>query len=112
MGENEIAGLVAFIIWGILGLLLIGIGGYAFRAKKAVGFWANAKTVPIADIRSYNRAVGKMWCTAGPVFIVMGLPLLPGQNTAFIMISVVGMMFGCIALMVIYTRIEAKYRKK
>lgn len=107
------AGLIAFIIWALLGVFLMGLGVRAFRSKEAVGFWANARTVPMADVALYNRAVGKLWLAAGLVFILLGAPLLlVGQNSALVMISVVGMMLWVIVLMIIYTRIEAKYRKK
>ena len=50
---------IAFIIWGIIGLLFIVMGIYEFHSKKAkpFGFWANAEVAPIEDVKGYNRAM-------------------------------------------------------
>ena len=53
---------IAFIIWGIIGLLFIVMGIYEFHSKKAkpFGFWANAEVAPIEDVKGYNSALGAM----------------------------------------------------
>ena len=107
--------LVGFIIWAIIGVALIGLGIYSYLSKKEVpfGFWANAETFPVKDVPAYNRAVGKLWLVYGIVFILLGTPLLSGQNSALIIFSILGMMAEAIAAMVIYvTVIETKYREK
>lgn len=109
MGE-----IIAFVVFALGGLFFIGMGAYCFFAKEArpMGFWANAKPLPMEDVKGYNRALGRLWCVFGVVFIILGLPLLAGQNAGLIVISILGIMFEAIAAMVVYTRIEAKYRKK
>ncbi|MCM1497940.1 MAG: hypothetical protein NC124_05685 [Clostridium sp.] len=105
--------MIGFIIWTLCGFLFIGFGISAFRAKEAVGFWANVKVPPIENVTAYNRAIGKLWCVAGAVFIVLGLPLLSGQNSPLILLSIIGCLLEVIAIMIIYTtKIEGKYRKK
>ena len=106
---------IAFAIWGIIGVFLIVMGIYIFHSKKAkpFGFWANAKVVPIEDVKGYHRALGILWCVYGIVFLFIGLPLLDGQNSGYILIPILGAMFLSIAAMVVYvTVIEPKYRKK
>lgn len=103
----------AFGIWAMYGAAFIVLGIYvAFSKKqKAFGFWANAKTPPVTDIKKYNRALGKLWCIYGAVFILLGLPLLAGQNSPLIIISILGAMFSAIAAMVVYEiGIIKKYR--
>lgn len=107
--ESEIIG---FAIIVLVGFLFVGIGFSSFKAKNPVGFWANAKVVPIDDVKSYNKAVGKLWCVFGIVLIFLGLPMLEGQNSPLILLSCIGIMFEVIATMVVYMRIENKYRKK
>lgn len=108
MGTN----VIGFILWLLVGIFFIGNGLACFKAKKATGFWANAKTAPMEDIKSYNRAMGKLWCVYGGVFIVLGIPLLM-KSGIWVMASVVGVMAETIAIMIIYTvKIEPKYRKK
>lgn len=78
-----------------------------------MGFWANANVFEVSDVKKYNRAVAKLFGTFGIVLIVLGLPLLAGQNSAWAMLSIVGVMMESIAAMVVYTVvIEKKYRKK
>lgn len=107
--------MVAFVIWTVIGVAFIGWGIYLILSKKASasGFWANANTPPMEDVRGYNRAVGKLWIVFGAVLIVLGLPLLAEQNSALIMIPILGIMMESIGAMVVYTIvIEKKYRKK
>ena len=106
---------MAFIIWLIVACAFIGLGIYSFVSEKEVpfGFWANAEQFLVEDVKAYNKALGKLWCAFGVVFALLGIPLLDGQNSAGVLISVVGTMMAAIAVMVIYvTVIEKKYRKK
>ena len=106
---------IAFGIWLIVGLLFVGMGIYALCSKKAqpMGFWANAKMFEVTDVRKYNAAVGKLFILFGIIFIILGLPLLAGQNSAYIILSAFGVMAEAIALMAIYVVvIEKKYKKK
>lgn len=103
---------MAFIIWSIVGVIFMGLGIFSFLAKKAVGFWANAETLEVNDVKGYNRAVGKLWCAFGVVFILLGIPLLGGQNSPFIVITMLGVVVEVITVMIVYTLvIEKKYHK-
>ena len=107
--------MLAFIFWSIIGLLFIVLGIYAFFSKKAqpMGFWANAKMFEVTDVRKYNAAMGKLFIGFGMIFIILGLPLLSGQNSALIILSAFGVMAEVILMMAIYTIvIEKKYKKK
>lgn len=107
--------ILGFIIWSVCGLFFIGMGIYDFFSKKAkpFGFWANADTLPIENVSAYNRALGKLWIVFGVIFILLGLPLLDGQNSPYIIFSILGMMVEAIVTMAVYILvIEKKYRKK
>jgi len=104
---------IAFLIWAAAGLLFVALGIYARFAKKAVGFWANAEMFEVTDIKAYNRAVGRLFAVFGIVFMLLGLPLLAGQNSAWVLLSVLGVMIETISVMAVYTVvIDTKYRKK
>lgn len=106
---------MAFIIWMVMGLVFVGMGIYEYFSKRetAFGFWANAGTLPIADVKAYNRAMGKLWFVFGVVFILLGLPLLAGQNSPYILLSTIGVLLEAIAAMIVYVlKIEGKYKKK
>ena len=110
-------GLLAFIIWAIVGVAFIVMGIYDMNSKKAkpFGFWANAEVGQIEDVKAYNRALGRLWCVYGILFMLIGLPLLilNEQNAGLIAIPMVGTMIISIGTMVVYSiGIEAKYRKK
>lgn len=104
---------LGFLIWCLSGVVFLLIGIYAFFAKKAVGFWANAKVFEVNDVKGYNRAVGKLFISFALIFIILGLPLLAGQNSAWIILSIFGVVAEMIGMMVIYTLvIEKKYKRK
>ena len=107
--------MIAYFFWLLISVFFIFLGIRAILSKKEVafGFWANTDMFPVSDIKAYNRAVGKLWCVYGIIFILLGIPLLGGQNSPFILISIIGVMFETIAAMAVYVIIiEKKYRKK
>ena len=107
--------LIAFLIWLVVGLLFVGMGTYALFSQKAkpMGFWANAKMFEVTDVRKYNAAVGKLFIAYGIVFILLGLPLLSGQNSGYIILTMFGVMAETLVMMAIYSVvIEKKYKKK
>lgn len=49
----------------------------------------------------------------GVIFIALGLPLISGQNSSFILLSVLGVMVETIVIMAIYSLcIEKKYKEQ
>lgn len=106
MTEN----VISLIIWAAVGALFSMLGIHAFFAEKPVGFWANAKTPEIENVKAYNRAVGTVFLVYGVIFILLGLPLL--LKSDIIIFSCIGVMFETIGVMAVYTVIEQKYRKK
>ena len=105
------AKIFSFILWSICGIFFICLSIYALFAKKAVGFWANAEVFEVTNIKQYNTAMAKLFFVFGIIFILLGLPLLL-QNMAWILLSVIGVMFETITTMSIYTIIiEKKYKK-
>ena len=107
--------MLGFILWIMLSLFFVVWGIFTCFAKteKPFGFWANAEVAEMKDVKAYNRALGKLWCVYGILLALLGLPLLGGQNSAGIILSILGTMLISIGAMVVYVvGIEAKYRKK
>jgi len=100
--------IIGFIIWAIVGFIIIGIGISAFFSKKAVGFWTNIKTIQVKDIKGYNRATGMLFICYGIIFVVLGIPLLSGQNSPYILLSVLGVVIETITIMVVYSLVITK----
>lgn len=107
--------MAAFIIWTVMGVLFIimGIVDIFSKKQKAFGFWANAQTLPIENIKGYNRALGILWIVYGVVLILLGIPLIKGDDSPWLIITILGTMFEAIAAMAVYvTVIEKRYRKR
>lgn len=103
----------AFLIWALVSVVFVGFGIRSFFSKDPSGFWANADAYEISDVPRYNRAMGKMWCVFGVLFLILGIPLLAGQNSLLIFLSVLGVMIWVIGLMIVYEQVICKkYRKK
>ena len=104
-------GIIGFVIWTVVAFIFVIIGISAWRADEPVGFFTFQKPPEVTDIKGYNHAVAKIWFVFAVVMELLGLPLLAGQNSPYIMLSVFGAMFGVIGISVAYLKIEAKYKK-
>lgn len=106
-------GVIGFIIWCMIAVVFMAIGIGCLFAKTPVGFWANSnKQVEVTDVKAYNKAMCILWIVFAVVLILLGLPLLAGQNSPLIIISVFGVFVEIIILMLVYVFvIEKKYRK-
>lgn len=106
-------GILAFVICSMVGVLFIVLGIFSAHSKKPAGFWANASVGEITDVKGYNRAVGKLFVVYGLLFILCCMPVMAGQNSAWIILTILGVMFETIGVMIVYTVvIEKKYREK
>ena len=103
--------IMGFAIWAIVGLVFIGIGVSAFFSKKVVNFWANIKQYEVNDVKKYNQAMGILFIVFGLVFVLLGLPLLDGQNSPLILLSLLGVVFEVIAMMAVYILVITKKYK-
>lgn len=114
-GRNRKKGgfcMMGFMIWVLCGCFFIGMGVFCFFLKKPAWFWSNVSVFEVRDVKKYNSAVGKLWIVFGAVFLLLGVPLLAGQNSPLAVISILGGVAEAIGVMVVYTLvIERKYRK-
>jgi len=102
----------AFLIWSLTAAALAGISLYCRRAEKPVGFWANVNAPEVSDLKQYNREVSRLWAGYACIFELLGIPFLfLRQNSPLFLITGLGVVFSSLILMVMYTHIEAKYRK-
>lgn len=99
--------MIAFCIWCLCGFFFMGLGIFCARQTKPIGFWANDKAPRVTDVKRYNCALGKCWILYGTVFILIGFPILFSQNSPWILIPLLGVIFDTIALILAYTMIIA-----
>ena len=105
--------LLAFIIWSMCALLFLIIGISSKISKKPAGFFSNCKAPEVTDVKKYNNAVAKIWFVAVVIFELLGVPFLVlEQNSPIFILIMLPIPFLIILMVVVYLKIEAKYRKK
>ena len=66
-----------------------------------------------SDEEALNRASGLLFIIYGIIFVILGIPLLDGQNTPYVLLSVIGVMVETIVIMAAYSLvIVKKYEEK
>ncbi len=104
---------MGFGIWSITAMIFVLVGISAWKSKEEVGFFTFAKPAKMNDVVKYNHAVGKLWFSFAVIFEIIGMPFLfAEQNSPVWIVTVLGVMLLVIAIMVVYLRIEKKYRKQ
>lgn len=102
-----------FILWSVVFLILLGIGLWAWKSDKAVGFYTGTKPPEVTDVRKYNRSVGILWFVYAGLFELLGLPFLfLKKNAAGFLWVVLGVVVISIGLMIVYSRILRMYEQK
>ena len=106
---------VAYVIWCVCALFFLLLGVKGRHSQKPMGFWANVKAPDSGryrDVKRYNRAVSNLFIGFALVFAALGSPLLLCQrDSAALLLVLLGAPLLCIALMVCYVFIDAKYKK-
>ena len=104
------------IIWLIImipvSLLFTGIGIYAWKRKKPMGFWSGStvKESEISDVAAYNRANGIMWLVFSLIMWVSAvLGAMNMKTGGFLLIA--GCIIGVPILPIVYGKIYRKFKK-
>lgn len=104
---------MGFIIWSVVAIIFVFIGVSAWKSKQEVGFFTFSKPVKMNDIVKYNHAVGKLWFSFAMILEVIGIPaLFAEQNSPIFILMVLEVIILVIAIIIIYLKIEKKYRKQ
>ncbi len=106
--------MIAFIIFLFCGFIFLAIGIYDFYAKKQQSFWNAGNPPKVNDIKKWNRALGKLFCSYGLALIFAGISFLFPLKSSIIIVIVLIIIFGGLAIMIfIYLKIiEPKYKVK
>lgn len=103
--------IIAFVTWSVAALIFLIIGVSSWKAKEAIGFFTFVNPPKVKDIRRYNHAVAKLWFAAAILFEILGIPMLwSEQNAPQTVFIILGTVILVIAMVIVYTKIEAKYR--
>ena len=104
--------MIGFIIWSAVALMLFVIAVLDWRSKKPVGFYSGVKAPEVRDVRKYNRAVALLWLGYAVLFELLGIPLLfLRQNKALITVTLLGVMFITVGLLIGYQAILRRMKK-
>lgn len=105
--------MILFLACMLCGAIFLGMGVYAARRKTPMNFWSgvDVPSESISDIPAYNRAMGKLWGGYSAVYFISGLVGLWRPMAATVLMCVLGS-GGAVALVLVYKRIEKKYRVK
>ena len=104
---------VGFIIWSIAAVIYMLIGISTWKSKQEAGFFTFSKPPKMKDVVQYNHAVGKLWFSFAVVLEVIGIPFLfIEQNSPIAILMIFEVMVLVIAIIIIYLRIEKKYRQQ
>ena len=106
--------MIEYIVWASLGALLSIMGIITIFMKKPAKFWTNFKSIEPKDYKSYNLRVGLIWMFFGLYLIIIGIPFLfmDDSNKILFIIPILGIVIGVIAIMIIYSKIELKFKNK
>ena len=104
--------IVGFIIWSIVAVLFVGIGFSCRKSNEAVGFFTGCNPPIVENVEQYNKAVSRLWFVSAGIYEVMGIPLLFLEQNSLLFIPIIfAVVIGLIIMMVVYLKIEAKYKK-
>lgn len=103
---------IGFIIWSIVSIIFLWIGISCRKSQEAVGFFTFVKPPAVGDVKKYNYAVSALWIIAAILLEIMGIPLLfMEQNSPEVIFIIFGVFVLIIAMMIVFTRIEIKYKR-
>lgn len=104
--------MIGYSIWSVVAVIFLIIGISAWRSEKPIGFFTGVEPPEVTDVKSYNHAVAKIWFAFSVLLELTGIPLLfTKQNSAVALLMIPIVVGLIIAMVLIYFRIEAKYRK-
>lgn len=102
---------MGFILWTLITLISVYIGITTRKSNMPVNLFTFSDVPKVNDVKGYNRAVSNLWLVFTVLFEMIGISLLfIKQNSPFVVLIVLGVVFLVIGMMVAYIKIESKYR--
>ena len=102
---------MGFILWTIISIVFVYIGITTRRSSIPVNLFTFSDVPKVNDVKGYNRAVSNLWLVFTVLFEMIGISLLfIKQNSPFVVLIVLGVVFLGIGMKVAYIKIESKYR--
>lgn len=105
--------MIGFVIWSIVAAIFLSIGISCRKSSTAVGFFTFVKPPIVEDVKHYNNAVSILWFVAAVILEIIGIPFLfLKQNSPLFILMIFAVMILLILMMILYFKIESKYKKR
>ena len=108
--------IISGVIYGLVALLMIGIGIHQFRSKDPVGFYTGEKPPQkeqITDVRAWNRKHGIMWIIYGICIVLSWVcSTLIGDSLYAVIPLAAGILLIPVVIIICHHRLVKKYYKK
>ena len=108
--------IITLIIFGIVSMIMIGIGISQLKSIEPVGFYSGEKPPKedeITDVQAWNRKHGIMWLLYGIVIMVSWFLGFIIGNSIFCLIPFCGGIVVPVVIMIWYhNKLTRLYRKK
>lgn len=96
----------------VVSAVFLGIGIRCRKSSEEVGFFTFIKPPKVENIKQYNYAVSILWFVTAGIFEIIGIPILfLKQNSPLFIPIIFSVIFLVIAMMIVYLKIEAKYKR-
>ena len=95
--------IIGFVIWSIIGIIILGIAISTWKSKDPTGFYTGVKPPEVKDTRRYNHQVAILWLAYAILFELLGIPILfLKQNSVSFVFIIFGVMAITLLLMIGY----------
>ncbi len=107
--------MVMFVIYGLVAMIMIGIGVSQLKSTTPVGFYSGEKPPTkeeLTDVSAWNKKHGMMWLLYGIIILItVGIGALMGDSVYTIIPLIGGILVPIILMIRYHKRLEKKYKK-
>jgi hypothetical protein len=107
--------IVSLIIYGLVSLIMIGIGVSQLKSKTPVGFYTGEeppKAEELTDVSAWNEKHGIMWLMYGVVILLSWfISFLVGDSLWSVIPLVTGVCLPLVFMILYHSALVKRYRK-
>ena len=108
--------IISGVIFGLVALIMFGIGISQLRSKDPVGFYTGEKPPEkerLSDVNAWNKKHGMMWVIYGGCIVCSWVcSALIGNNLYSVIPLVVGVLIPIVIMIICHHRLVKKYYTK
>lgn len=108
--------IIMLIVYGFVGMIMIGIGITQRKSKNPVGFYSGVeapKVDEVRDVKAWNKKHGIMWIIYGCCIMISAFGVVLVEDASLILIPALGGITLPLPFMILYHhRLKNIYMKK